>query len=203
MSTVTTSAKVDRQADYCNITQWHDKGYTGKGVGVWNCEGFTDHGKISRKRILQAAPEANVFSGNISGRTKNGVYTDVKVMLDDGNGNKTPVPVEEFIEKNNIRILNASFQPTPFQFPGYKVNQYWKDLIDKYDLCIFCSSGNEREKDKKFDNDGEYLWYIGADAFRGMPNDCIIYVPFESLDTYKSASGWSTYANMIRGYPKK
>lgn len=185
--------KADKQAEYCNLPKWHSNGYDGRGVNVLNCEGFTDHGKISRKRILQAAPGANVFSGNISGKTKNGVYVDVNVMLDDGKGNKTKIPFEDFIRDNNIKVLNASFQPTPFQYPGYKVNSYWKELIDKYDLCIFCSSGNEYEKDKKMDNDGEYLWYIGAlnTDSKGLPKRAGYSNGGEGLDFVDFTGDWA------------
>ena len=40
------------------------------------------------------------------------------------------------------------------------------------------------------------LWF---DAFSGT--NCIIYVPAESVDTYKSASRWSSYANRIQAIP--
>ena len=41
---------------------------------------------------------------------------------------------------------------------------------------------------------------LGNDAFK-RTNDCPIYVPCESLNTYKSASGWSTYTSRIQALP--
>lgn len=41
---------------------------------------------------------------------------------------------------------------------------------------------------------------IGSDVFRNTHN-CPIYVPCESVNAYKSASGWSTYASRIYGTP--
>jgi hypothetical protein len=38
---------------------------------------------------------------------------------------------------------------------------------------------------------------LGSDAF-GYTNDCPIYVPSESVETYKSAEGWSEYASRIQ-----
>ena len=32
-------------------------------------------------------------------------------------------------------------------------------------------------------------------------NDCPIYVPAGSVETYKAASGWSEYANRIQAIP--
>ena len=37
----------------------------------------------------------------------------------------------------------------------------------------------------------------GASIFTGLPSDYIIYVPVGTSETYKSASGWSTYADHI------
>ena len=39
---------------------------------------------------------------------------------------------------------------------------------------------------------------LSSNAFNNT-NNCTIYVPCDSVDTYKSASGWSTYASRIQG----
>jgi hypothetical protein len=48
-------------------------------------------------------------------------------------------------------------------------------------------------------------WYIPGtgtpDPFRGCTGLTAIYVPKEAVNAYKSAAGWSTYANIIRRYP--
>lgn len=38
-----------------------------------------------------------------------------------------------------------------------------------------------------------------ADAFSNMQSDCIIYVPSASLNSYKTASNWNTYASQMVG----
>lgn len=38
---------------------------------------------------------------------------------------------------------------------------------------------------------------LGEDVFRGIASDFIIYVPVDTGDTYKAASGWSAYADHI------
>lgn len=38
---------------------------------------------------------------------------------------------------------------------------------------------------------------LGANVFQSLPNDFIIYVPIGYSETYKSAAGWSTYADHI------
>lgn len=36
-------------------------------------------------------------------------------------------------------------------------------------------------------------------VFSDIPSDCIIYVPMESVDAYKTATNWSNYASQIQG----
>ena len=38
-----------------------------------------------------------------------------------------------------------------------------------------------------------------ANAFDDIPSDCIIYVPMASVEAYKTATNWSTYATQIQG----
>jgi len=40
-----------------------------------------------------------------------------------------------------------------------------------------------------------------ANAFNGIPSDCIIYVPVGSLEAYQTATNWSTYASKMREEP--
>ncbi len=40
---------------------------------------------------------------------------------------------------------------------------------------------------------------LGKEAFHNMKSNCPIFVPCDSIDTYKAASGWSTYSSRIFG----
>jgi hypothetical protein len=40
-----------------------------------------------------------------------------------------------------------------------------------------------------------------ASIFNGIPSDCIIYVPQGSLNAYKTATNWSTYASKMQEEP--
>ena len=42
---------------------------------------------------------------------------------------------------------------------------------------------------------------IGTNVFSYTHANLVIYVPSESVDTYKAASGWSTYADRIQAIP--
>ena len=40
---------------------------------------------------------------------------------------------------------------------------------------------------------------LGSSAFSSIPSDCIIYVPSASVNSYKSATNWSSYSSYIQG----
>ena len=42
---------------------------------------------------------------------------------------------------------------------------------------------------------------LSTNAFSGIPSDCIIYVPVGSLESYKTATNWSTYASYMKEEP--
>ena len=165
--TPTLSDKVQKQHAYCNIPNWWEHGYTGKGIGIWNMEGFTDHGTRTRRTIEYVAPDATIISGHAgTGISADGVLKDPKVYIQEKkDGEKTPVPLEEFLQKYDIRVVTASLEPAPFLHPGYKVAKGWQELIEKYDLCVFNSSGNDFKRDKTLDNQDVGIWYIGALGF--------------------------------------
>ena len=42
---------------------------------------------------------------------------------------------------------------------------------------------------------------LGNNAFQNIPSSCIIYVPQGSLEAYKAATNWSSYASQIQEEP--
>lgn len=158
--------KFDRQALYSNLPIWWEHGIRGEGVTVWNCEGFTSHGSRTRQTIEMVAPEANVISGHVNYGTSKGRLKDAFVYIEHDKGREqTKVPLEEFLETYNVKIVTASLSPAPFSQPGYITIQHWKELIEKYDLCCFASSGNDYKRDKKMDNSDYGWWYVGATLY--------------------------------------
>lgn len=151
-------------SDFSNLTQWNDAGYTGKGVTVWVAEPYRSHSRSCRKRVLEAAPDANVIIARMSYGTKNGEISYFNVTENNDGTDKPPVPLEEFIEKNNIRIISASVSPSPFNKSGTTVGKYWEKIRDKYNLCLFCASGNDSDKDKPFEKN--VAWMVGALVLR-------------------------------------
>ena len=39
---ITPQQELKNQQDYCNITQWHNAGFKGNNVTIWNCDGGWD-----------------------------------------------------------------------------------------------------------------------------------------------------------------
>lgn len=188
--------------EYCNVTNWWEHGYTGKGIAVWNMEGYTGHnghGKTSRKRIIGAAPDATVYSGSVTYASSLKELRNPTVLWEqdeDLSGkNQIRVPLEEFIKTHNIRVINASLSPAPFSYPGYKTHPEWKALIEKYDLCCFASSANDSNRDKTFDNSDYGWWYVGACYFHAGKTDDIRRHGYsnggEGLDFIDFTGDWS------------
>ena len=150
--------RIKQQNDYCGVTHWHEKGYKGQGVTVWNCEKQNDsHGKGTAKRVLDAAPECNLVTGSISltvgigGKevTRCGVYDD------DGNYHE----INDWITKNNVKVITCSLYNV-FKDKDTAEGDFWQNLIDKYGLIIINCAGNEGNKN--FDFSKKVAWYIGA-----------------------------------------
>lgn len=59
---MTVQETIDRQNAFVNLPAWHNAGYRGQGVVVWNTEGNgSEHSKIVTRRIKDAAPECTVI----------------------------------------------------------------------------------------------------------------------------------------------
>ena len=65
-------------------------------------------------------------------------------------------------------------------------------------IGTYCFSGNTGMKEYHFLSITPPT--LGnADVFKSIPSDCVIYVPSASVEAYKTASIWSTYASYIQG----
>lgn len=174
-----------------HIDDWRAHGYTGKGVTVWVMEGWTNHSRSCRRRVTEAAPDATAIIASPGRSMKNGRITSYNVYEYDKNGNKSEaVPVEEFIRSRNVRVITSSTLPDSFGRSGTALGDYWQDLIDKYDLCVFCCSGNESDKDKDFRK--HVAWKVGALLMRGgKPIRASYSNGGEGLDFVESVGWWS------------
>lgn len=152
---------VKEHNEYCGVTAWHEKGFTGKGITVWNCEKTTsDHGIQSFKRVLDSAPDANVIAGTISMTVAKGGKEVTKCGVFDDNGNYHEI--NDWITKNNVKIITCSLY-NMFKDTGTTEGDFWKSLIDKYGLIIVNCAGNDGNKN--FDFSKKIAWYVGALIF--------------------------------------
>lgn len=128
---------LQNQLVYDGVKEWHEKGITGKGVMIWNMENNqAEHGQMSTIRVKHSAPESKVINATLSMSYNGKVVHESNAILNDG----TKIPTEEFIKKNNIKILTRSVGGS---FSGGASTKFWKELQDKYKLTIFNSYGNE------------------------------------------------------------
>lgn len=152
---------IKQQNDYCGVTHWHEKGYKGQGVTVWNCEKQNDsHGKGTAKRVLDAAPECNLVTGSIAMTVTGGGPRGIRVAEcgvydDDGNYHD----IHDWITKNNVKVITCS-KANMFKDKGTVEGEFWQSLADKYGLIIINSAGNDG--DKGFDFSNRVAWLIGA-----------------------------------------
>lgn len=145
---------VKQQNDYTGVTAWHEAGFKGNGVVVWDMEGLSDHGNGTRQRILDAAPEADVINATNTITTKGGVI--ISETVDYG---VLKMSADQFINHYKVSILSASKSGNGDSCEGKRL--LYGGLKRKYNLCLFNSAGND-----------------GADGVKGgtLPESEAIYV---------------------------
>lgn len=155
---MTKEEKVKKHNDFCGVTEWHDKGFKGQGITVWNCEKRNkSHGKQTANRVLDSAPECNLVLGSISIRTKVGRKEVAECNVVDEKGIKHNI--YDWIENNNVRIITASLENL-FKESNRAEGKFWQSIVNKYNIILINSAGNDG--DKKFDFSKRVAWLIGA-----------------------------------------
>ena len=129
---MTVQETMQEQFAYSNITAWHEQGYNGKGVVVWNRENATgNHGASTRSVLERICPEATILSAGI----QSGFSGDEMLYCTvDGS------PVEDFIRNNKVKVISSSIDGD-HNAPVF-INM-WKDLVEKYNLVLVNSAGND------------------------------------------------------------
>lgn len=158
MGTVTDFDKaLKEQKDYDHSSEWNEAGWTGKGINIWNMESpDTGHGKTTHRRVLDAAPDANVITISIHGRFSNGEAIEEGV---EGYGT-----AEDFIEAENIDICTASIGGRN----TYGSSKFYNRLRDTYNLTMFESAGNEGEKGTS-GGPGPFFFIGACNFIKGKP----------------------------------
>lgn len=128
---------IKEQKTYDRTLEWNEAGWDGTGVTVWDLESMNTHGTMTRKRILDAAPNCNILNYGLSMIC---TYKEIKeeyVLLDDN----TKISSDQFVKDNHITILSHSHG-------GKGDNQksivdLYANLKNKYNVALFNSAGND------------------------------------------------------------
>ena len=155
---------IKEQNRYCYIDKFHNKGITGKGIVIWNCEARTpSHGEITERRIFDAAPDVEVITCGY-----NLVADDTRVYTHTVDFEEKTYDIEDFIYEKKIRILTKSVGGSTAK--DRAVSHYWNKLKEKYNLIFFTAAGNEGAKSIGGAFPPDVAMLVGAcDLVKGKP----------------------------------
>jgi hypothetical protein len=145
---------------YSGLDKWHQAGFRGQGINVWNTEGETgQHSDIVTRRITDAAPDCNVIRGQLGASYTNDTVLSANVLYQN-----VMYSVENFIKTFNINVVTRSVGGG--SATGQAESKFWQTLREKYNLVFFNSAGNDGIGDGE-----EYLNSCGG----ALPPDVAIY----------------------------
>jgi len=123
-----------RQIEFLNVKKYHELGYKGKGITIFNAESLTDHGQMTTGVIKDYAPEATVLNGWTSSATSGNKIKYVKI-----NVNEEVLDFEEAIDRYNIKIMTIS------KTGSYSktILEYYRDVQKRKGIIMFVAAGNE------------------------------------------------------------
>lgn len=177
---------IEKEKRYCGITAWHNNGVKGDGVVIWNTESEgSSHGDIVSRRIWDSCPNATIIQAGLY------MLCDNERVIENGvdyQGKR--YGVEEFIKTFNVNILTRSVGGG--DSGGKAESRFWLDLIDRYNLVIFNSAGNEGGKgiSSAFPND--VAFFVGSVCLNRAGVPMVLYYSSrgESLDFVTFRGVW-------------
>lgn len=173
---------IKAQNDFCGVTSFHERGFKGKGIIVWNTEGNSDHSFGVTQRVLDAAPDCTVIQAALTLNYKAGkivaTATHQGIVYD----------VEDFITKFKIKILTRSIGGS--KSIGSDQSRYWNALKEKYNLIFFSACGNDGNKGSGNSFPADVSEYIaGATLVKGVPKRAW-YSGVDPVNDYIAFVGW-------------
>ena len=163
---MTSEESIIEQKTFDRTLEWNNAGYDGSGITVWNLEPLNEHGRGTRKRLLDAAPGVNVINEGHGFRCVNNEPLDDYV---EHNGEK--LKTDDFIEKYDVSVCSHSHGSRVGESPCRK--KLYGNLKNKYNLTYFNSAGNDGSEGVKggaFSR--EQAIYVGVCmAYKGNFND--------------------------------
>ena len=147
-----------RQREYVNIDQWHEAGYTGKGITILHDDtGNTMH-SLNCQDILQTIlPDARIIRGVISGKTDNKGVVEAFVTSYGKSSDK--MGFDDFIEKYHISMINNSTTGGKGDLDS-EWSIWMKNKIKEHNLIGFGAAGNHNGITNRFY--GSYIMVSGV-----------------------------------------
>ena len=182
---------IKQQNDFCGITAWHNAGWTGQGIRIWNAENTTPqqeaHGDGTTSRILDAAPDADVTPSfhyiNTSGEhiTEEYVYEDGKKLSAD-----------QFCAEHDFHIVSCSQKGDKRSTDERRT--LYGNLRKKYNLTLFNSAGNDGSAGVKGGKipESEALYVGACMAFKKDYNDLRMW-QYSSIGDEEDEVDFSTF----------
>lgn len=135
-----------RQLDFTNVSKYHEQGFTGKGIVVFNSESEKDdHGEMTNMVLHQFAPDVTILNGLTGGRTSGGKVIEYYVTH-----KGVKYDFKEFIVKFNVKLMTTSLANAQ---ANTAIQNYLKDVQEHTGLIMFCAAGNEGSTGA----DGKYI----------------------------------------------
>ena len=184
---------IKQQNDFTGVTAWHNAGWTGKGVRIWNMEDTTDHGSGTRQRILDAAPDAEVTSAFHYMTTYGGEITDEHVTENNKN-----VPVDQFVNCHGFHIVTASLGGNKGTTEARR--ELYGGLRRKYNLTMHNSAGNDGSAGVKGGRipESEAIYVGACMAFKNNYNDLRMW-NYSSIGDEEDEVDFSTFTGGLNG----
>lgn len=184
---------IKQQNDFTGVTAWHNAGWTGKGVRIWNMEDTTDHGRGTRQRILDAAPDAEVTSAAHSIVTEKGRIKEESVTE---NGKK--LTADQFCNHHGFHIVSASLGGPAN--PSEERIELYRNIREKYNLTMHNSAGNDGSSGVHGGRipESEAIYVGACMAFKQNYNDLRMW-NYSSIGDEKDEVDFSTFTGGLSG----
>lgn len=138
----TGQATLDEHFGLLGITAYHEAGYTGTGINIFNGEEDIDgtHGHSTRVTLERVVPNANIISATTGYTANNDDIISINVNLKDELGKNIYVPLEDFVNDYDVHLSN--FSVVHLRDESYLYSNYLGNIQDSYIFNIFNSAGN-------------------------------------------------------------
>lgn len=188
---------IKQQNDFTGVTAWHNAGFTGRGVRVWNAENTTErqeaHGDGTTNRIYDAAPDAEVTPSFHYINTQGEHITEEYVM---DNGKR--LSADQFVNYHGFHIVSCSQGGQKRSTDERR--QLYGDLRRKYNLTLFNSAGNTGSDGVKGGKipESEAIYTGACIAFKKDYNDLRM-ANYSSIGDEEDEVDFSTFTGGLNG----